>query len=96
MIDVYTKPNCIQCTYTKRALDKAQLAYRELDITTPEHYAYVTETLGYAAAPVVVDDDFHWSGYRPDIIDGIALYHQREADIEKIAAQLPAAAHHSG
>ncbi|WP_249493961.1 hypothetical protein [Kocuria rhizophila] len=48
-----------------------------------------------SAAPVVVDDDFHWSGYRPDIIDGIALYHQREADIEKIAAQLPAAAHHS-
>lgn len=95
MIDVYTKPNCIQCTYTKRALENAQLAYRELDLTTPENYAYVTETLGYTAAPVVVDDDFHWSGYRPDIINGIALYHQRAADIKKSATQLSAAAHHS-
>jgi len=33
MITVYTKPNCVQCTATKRALSKAGVTYREVDLT---------------------------------------------------------------
>ncbi len=36
MIDVYTKPNCIQCTYTKRALDKAQLTGVKNELVTTD------------------------------------------------------------
>jgi len=42
-----------------------------VDITTnPAALAYVTEELGYSAAPVVVaSDQDHWSGFRPDLIE---------------------------
>ena len=32
-ITVYTKPSCVQCNATKRALVKAGLAYEEVDLT---------------------------------------------------------------
>ncbi|MGU3438264.1 glutaredoxin-like protein NrdH [Actinomycetes bacterium M1A6_2h] len=68
-ITVYTKPNCVQCEATYRALDKAGIDYRSVDITTdPEGRDYVM-ALGHLQAPVVViDQDTHWSGYRPDRI----------------------------
>jgi glutaredoxin-like protein NrdH len=69
-ITLYSKPACVQCTATKRALDKAGLAYSEVDLTqNPAALEYVTEDLGYSMAPVVVvDDESHWTGFRPDLI----------------------------
>ncbi|HEY0218064.1 MAG TPA: glutaredoxin domain-containing protein, partial [Cellulomonas sp.] len=32
-ITVYSKPSCVQCNATYRALDKAGLAYEVVDIT---------------------------------------------------------------
>jgi len=57
-ITVYTKPSCVQCNATYRALDSAAL----------EH----VKSLGYLQAPVVVTDEDHWSGFRPDKIDELA------------------------
>ena len=73
-ITVYSKPACVQCHATKRALDKKGLAYREVDVTvTPAALEYITEDLGYSMAPVVVvDEDNHWSGFRPDLIEATA------------------------
>lgn len=70
-ITLYSKPACVQCTATKRALDKAGLAYSEVDLTqNPAALEYVTEDLGYSQAPVVVVDEHnHWSGFRPDCIE---------------------------
>ena len=31
-ITVYSKPNCVQCSATYRALDKAGLVYRTVDV----------------------------------------------------------------
>lgn len=69
-ITVYSKPRCVQCTATYRALDGAGIAYRVVDLTeVAEALEYVTEELGYEQAPVVVvDDRQHWSGFRPDKI----------------------------
>lgn len=75
-VTVYTKPACMQCTMTCRALEKEGIEYRTVDVT--EHDAaleYVTEELGYSAAPVVVVDqdlESHWSGFRPDRIKTVA------------------------
>ncbi|WP_308470905.1 glutaredoxin-like protein NrdH [Rathayibacter sp. AY1G1] len=68
---VYSKPSCMQCTMTYRVLDKKGIEYTVVDITTnPEALAYITEELGYSAAPVVVaSDQDHWSGFRPDLIE---------------------------
>ena len=32
-ITVYSKPNCVQCSATRRALDKAGLVYETVDIS---------------------------------------------------------------
>ncbi|CAM3231095.1 redoxin NrdH [Prescottella defluvii] len=70
-ITVYTKPACVQCNATYRALDKAGLEYDIVDISeSPEARDYVM-ALGYLQAPVVVAGDDHWSGFRPDRIKAL-------------------------
>ncbi|BBU23674.1 redoxin NrdH [Mycobacterium xenopi] len=71
-ITVYTKPACVQCNATHKALDKQGIAYETVDITLdPEARDYVM-ALGYLQAPVVVAGDEHWSGFRPDRIKALA------------------------
>ncbi|WP_036504090.1 redoxin NrdH [Nocardia aobensis] len=70
-ITVYTKPACVQCNATYRALDKAGVEYDIVDISeNPEARDYVM-ALGYLQAPVVVAGDEHWSGFRPDRIKSL-------------------------
>lgn len=72
-ITVYTKPACVQCTATYRALDKAGIEYDVVDISeNPEARDFVM-ALGYLQAPVVVAGDEHWSGFRPDRIKSLAV-----------------------
>lgn len=67
-VTVYTKPACVQCNATYKALDKQGVTYDVVDISTnPEARDYVM-ALGYLQAPVVVAGDDHWSGFRPDRI----------------------------
>ena len=77
MVTVYSKPACVQCTMTYRALDKAGVTYTIVDVTeNAAALEYVSEDLGYSAAPiVVVDEHNHWAGFRPDRI--AALVHSR-------------------
>lgn len=43
-ITLYSKPACVQCTMTKKALEKKGLAYTEVDLTqNPAALEYVTE-----------------------------------------------------
>lgn len=71
-ITVYTKPACVQCNATYKALDKQGLPYEVVDITeVPEARDYVM-ALGYLQAPVVVAGGDHWSGFRPDRIRALA------------------------
>ena len=67
-ITVYTKPACVQCNATYKALDKAGLGYRVVDITEDSDARDYVMALGYLQAPVVVAGDAHWSGFRPDKI----------------------------
>ncbi|MBT9383623.1 glutaredoxin-like protein NrdH [Pseudooceanicola sp. CBS1P-1] len=71
-ITVYSKPACVQCTATTRALDAKGLSYEVVDLTQDaEAMARVTE-LGYRQAPVVIAGEDHWSGFRPDMIGRLA------------------------
>lgn len=71
-ITVYSKPACVQCVATYKALDKQGIDYQKVDITLdPEARDYVM-ALGYLQAPVVVADNAHWSGFRPDRIKALA------------------------
>ena len=74
-VTVYTTgPSCMRCTMTKRVLAQKGVPYLEVDIRENENAReYVVEDLGYTEAPVVVvDEQDHWSGFRPDQIDRIA------------------------
>jgi glutaredoxin-like protein NrdH len=71
-VTVYTKPACVQCNATYKALDKQGINYAVVDISAdPEARDYVM-ALGYLQAPIVVAGDDHWSGFRPDRIKTLA------------------------
>ena len=71
-ITVYTKPQCVQCGATIKALDKAGLKYTLVDITADAAARDYVMALGHLQAPVVVTDTDHWAGYRPDRIKNLA------------------------
>ncbi|GAA3767185.1 glutaredoxin-like protein NrdH [Microbacterium kribbense] len=71
-ITVYTKPSCVQCNATYRALDSKGIEYEVHDLTEDADALAQVKALGYLQAPVVVTDEGHWSGFRPDKIDELA------------------------
>lgn len=71
-ITVYSKPRCVQCDATYRALDRQGLDYRRVDVTTDARALRYVKSLGYQQAPVVVAGGESWSGYRPDRIKAVA------------------------
>lgn len=71
-ITVYSKPACVQCDATYRALDKQGLEYTIVDISSDDIALDYVKSLGHMQAPVVVVGTEHWSGYRPDRIRALA------------------------
>ncbi|NUJ87248.1 glutaredoxin-like protein NrdH [Plantibacter sp. MCCC 1A11337] len=71
-ITVYTKPSCVQCTATYRALDNKGIEYNVLDLSVDENALEQVKALGYLQAPVVITEEDHWSGFRPDKIEELA------------------------
>ncbi|QRJ60469.1 glutaredoxin-like protein NrdH [Corynebacterium macginleyi] len=72
-ITVYTKPACVQCNATKKALDRAGLEYSVVDVTVDNEARDYIMALGYVQAPVVEAHGEHWSGFRPDLIKNLAV-----------------------
>ena len=70
-ITVYTKPACVQCNATYKALDKVGVEYAVVDISEDSEARDYVMALGYLQAPVVVAGDEHWSGFRPDRIKAL-------------------------
>ena len=71
-VTVYTKPACVQCNATYKALDKQGIAYEKVDISLDTEARDYVMALGYLQAPVVVAGNDHWSGFRPDRIKALA------------------------
>ena len=71
-VTVYTKPACVQCNATYKALDKPGIDYEKVDISLDAAARDDVMALGYLQAPVVVAGNDHWSGFRPDRIRALA------------------------
>lgn len=78
-VELYSKEHCVQCTQSKKTLDKLGVEYRITDLMADETaLSFVTETLGYRAAPVVVvrDEDGNiadsWAGFNPEKLQSLA------------------------
>jgi glutaredoxin-like protein NrdH len=71
-VTVYTKPDCVQCKMTYRALDKHDLSYEIVDISEDAAAFDYVVSLGYQQVPVVVSGNDHWAGFRPERIAEVA------------------------
>lgn len=71
-VTVYSKPACVQCDATYRALDQKGIAYTLVDISADALALERVRASGHLQAPVVVAGDTSWSGFRPDQINALA------------------------
>jgi len=71
-ITVYSKPACVQCTATTRALEAKGISFDVIDLTEDAAAMEMVQGLGYRQAPVVVAGQEHWAGFRPDLIGRLA------------------------
>lgn len=71
-ITVYTKPACVQCNATFRALERQGIGYTAIDISEDQEAREYVLSLGYLQCPMVVAGGDHWSGFRPDRIKTLA------------------------
>lgn len=68
-ITVYTKPSCVQCTYTKKELDRIGLAYTAIDVTEDDAARNLLQDNGICTLPyVVATGQEPWSGFKPERI----------------------------
>jgi glutaredoxin-like protein NrdH len=85
-VTVYTKPACVQCNATFKALDKQGTPYRKVDITLDADARDYVMALGYLSAPVVVAGAEHFSGFRPDRIKALATRPASSNDAAAVSA----------
>lgn len=71
-ITVYSKPACVQCTATYRALERQGIDFNIIDISADLEGFDTVKRLGYMQVPVVVAGDTHWAGFRPDMISTLS------------------------
>ena len=71
-LTVYTKPDCPGCRMTKRELDKAGAAYKEVDLTTRPDLVEQFRSEGLRSAPVVELGDERVAGFDLTKIRAIA------------------------
>ena len=78
-VTVYTKPACVQCNATYRALNKAGIAYSTVDLVEDEAALDRLKELGFQGAPVVESPIGAWAGFNPDKILELSDYFQSES-----------------
>ncbi len=71
-IIVYSTPACVQSRATIHALEARGIAFEEIDLTRDGEAHRTIQVMGYRQAPVVVADEDHWTGFRPDRLGGLA------------------------
>lgn len=63
---VYSKPNCMQCNFTKKWLKERNIPYTELNVEEDEAALSKIKEMGYQAVPVIVTETENWYGFQPD------------------------------
>lgn len=72
MIKVYSKPNCMQCKYTKIWLDEHNIEYVELDVEKNEEYLQEMKGLGFNSLPlIVIDGQEPFTGFKIDKLEAL-------------------------
>lgn len=69
---VWSKPRCVQCTATERALVDFGIPHRIIDLTEHPDALQVLREANFLQAPVVQHGTDVWLGFRPDKIADVA------------------------
>ncbi|MGY3725321.1 ribonucleoside-diphosphate reductase class Ib glutaredoxin subunit [Granulicatella balaenopterae] len=70
---VYSKPNCMQCNFTKQFLTNNGIAFEERDVSVSEEALEEVRALGFSSLPVVVVPGKEaFSGFRPEVLETLA------------------------
>lgn len=70
MITIYSKPNCMQCTFAKNYLNDKNVEFKEVDITTDPKAVEHIKSLGFQAVPVIEAPGHEpFFGFRPDRLE---------------------------
>jgi len=73
MVTVYSRSSCVQCNATYMALKGKGIPFEKVDISQDLDALEMVRALGYLQAPVVITDDDHWGGFRPDKIEDLSI-----------------------
>lgn len=66
-VTVYSKPNCMQCNFTKKWLTEHDIEFNTIDVTQDDlSLSFIKDQLGYQAVPVIVTETEDWYGFQPD------------------------------
>lgn len=65
-VKVYSKPDCMQCNFTKKWLNERNVPYTELNVEEDEDALSKIKEMGYQAVPVIVTETENWYGFQPD------------------------------
>ena len=70
-ITVYSKPNCMQCSFAKKYLDNKGVEFKEINVFEDAEALAMLRDSGYSEMPVVdVNGEFH-TGFRPDVLSKV-------------------------
>lgn len=81
-VTVYSRPGCVQCTATYRALDARGIVFDVVNVAESADALEYVKAQGFLALPVVTDHNgTTWNEFRPDLIGAIehSDRHQRYA-----------------
>lgn len=72
LVTVYSKPNCMQCNFTKQFLEDNGVPFIVKDIEESEEALAEVKALGFASLPVVViEGEEPFNGFRPDRLESL-------------------------
>lgn len=67
---VYSKPNCMQCEFTKQFLQQNEIDFVVKDVTENAEDLQAVKDMGFMSLPVVVIPGVEpFSGFRPDQLE---------------------------
>lgn len=72
-VTVYSKPNCMQCNFTKKFLEDNSISYEMVDVTEDNIALDKVKELGFQSLPVIIAEGVEpFFGFRPDILEKLA------------------------
>lgn len=69
-IVIYSKPGCGECLFTKKFLERSQVAFTERNVMENAEWLAEVKALGFHSLPVVaVDGQEPFHGYQPERLE---------------------------